>query len=260
MGDLSSLLETYKLKSRRHRNKALSALEDGDAERARAEFGESIRVMEGALQYLNDIGAPDPRHEESASAGEAEVAEQLADCWGIIGGVYRAEGRLAAAKDAYDKGYEFESSKRFNILNTYNRVNRLVVRILQNPELLSDPPPAVTDIPEQEGRTMASLLGEAAEEIERQLPDRHKDRAWALADLAMVRLLGRQGGVDAALNALGESSKNDSFPYHSMLKVIRELAEVQLPMADKLVEVGESLRGKLPDAMRGQPLESAATN
>lgn len=260
MSDLVSHVESYKLRSRRLRNKALKTLEDGDAGQAAAEFRESVRVMEDALEYLNEMGAPDPELGESASEGEAEVAEQLADCWGIIGGVYRAQGRLADAKEAYDKGYVFESSRRFDILNTYNRVNRLVVRILQRPELLSDPPPAVADIPGHEGRTMPSLLSETAEEIERQLGKGREDRTWALADLAMVRLLGGLDGAAAALKALDESSINDPFPYHSMLKVVRELAEVRLPIADKLVEVGEHLREKLPDSMRGKPLEHAPAN
>lgn len=256
MSDLSSQVESYKLRSRRHRNKALEALEGGDAERAEAEFGQSLRAMEGAIQYLKEIGVPDPESGEGASAGEVEVAQQLADCWGMVGGVYRAQRRLAEAKDAYDNGYEFESSKRFNILSTYNRVNRLVVRILQSPQLLSDSPPAVTDVPGREGETIPALLSEAAEEVERQLREGRKDRTWALADLVMVRLLGGLGGVDAALSAFDESvSENDPFPHHSMLKVVRELAEAQLPVADKLIEVGERLREKLPDAMRGKPLE-----
>lgn len=257
MSDLSNELESYKVRSRRQRNKALKALEDKDTAQAAREFEKSREVINAALRYLQDLGAPDPKAEGLTSEGEIAIAEQLVDCWGILGGVYRAQGNLGGAKDAYDDGYKYESSKRFNILNTYNRVNRLVVRILQNPELLSDPPPVLADIEERE-KTMPELLGETADEIERQLREGRQDRAWALADLAMVRLLGGLNGVDAALNSLDESSANDPFPYHSTLKVIRELVQRQLPMQDKLIAVGERLRQKLPQTMQGEPLASTS--
>jgi len=256
MSDLSNELEPYKLRSRRHRNKAIKALEDDVEEQAAGEFKKSREAMNEALRYLQDLGAPDPKSEKRASEGEMAIAEQLADCWGILGGVCRAQGDLDGAKDAYDNGYTYESSRRFKILNTYNRVNRLVVRILQSPELLSDPPPFVTDIAEPEKKTMPELLGETAEEIERQLHEGRQDRAWALADFAMVRVLGGLDGVDGALNALDESSANNPFPYHSTLKVIRELTQRQLPMRDKLIAVGEHLRQKLPQTMQGEPLAS----
>ncbi len=250
MSDLSKRLEPYKQRSRRHRNSAIKALEDGAAVKAASEFKRSHEVMDEALQYLRDLGAPHLKAAEEATEGEIAVAEQLADCWGIIGGVYRAQGDLEGARVAYDNGYAYESSKRFNILNTYNRVNRLVVRILQCPQLLSDPPPLVTNVAKHEKQTMPELLGEASEEIERQLRKGRQDRAWALADCAMVRLLGGLDGVDRTLNDLDSISKNDPFPYHSMLKVIRELTQRQLPMKDKLIAVGERLRQKLPQTMQ----------
>jgi hypothetical protein len=255
MSDMTKELEPYKLRSRRHRNRAIKALEDDLAEQAAVEFKRSREAMNQAIQYLQELGAPDLESEKQASEGEIAVAEQLADCWGILGGVCRAQGDLEGAKEAYDNGYTYESSKRFNILNTYNRVNRLVVRILQTPELLCDPSP-VTDIAETDKKTMSELLRETAEEIERQLREGRQDRAWALADLAMVRLLGGLDGVDITLSALDEGSANDPFPYHSTLKVIRELAQRELPMRDKLVAVGERLRQKLPQTMQGEPLAS----
>jgi hypothetical protein len=253
MSDLPNELEPYKLRSRRHRNKAIKALEDDVAEQAAREFRKSREAMTEALQYLQDLGAPDPNSGKRASEGEIAIAEQLADCWGILGGVCRAQGDLVSAKDAYDNGYKYESSRRFNILNTYNRVNRLVVRILQNPELLSDPQPLVTDLSEPK-KTMHDLLCETAEEIERQLREGRPDRAWALADLVMVRLLACLDGVDIALDALDKCSENDPFPYHSTLKVIRELAGKGLAMKEKLIAVGKHLRQKLPQTMQGDSL------
>lgn len=257
MSDLANEVETYKVRSRRFRNRALTAIEEGDAEQARMAFEKSRGAIKEALRYLQELGAPDPEVGAEGSESETEVAKQLADCWGVLGGVWRAQGELASAREAYDKGYRYESSRRFNILATYNRVNRLIVRILQNPELLADPPPLITDMEEHERKTMPELLGEAAEEIKRQMHAGRQDKAWAAADLAMVRLLGGLRGVDIALNDLEESSVNDPFPKHSMLKVLRELAARQLPMKDDLLAVAEQLRGNLPPTMQGDPLISS---
>lgn len=261
MSALSEELESYKLRSRRHRNRALQARdEERDDARAASDFAKAVAAMREALRYLEEIGAPDPEAKELPSEGEIEVAEQLADCWGMLGGVYRAQGDLEQSKLAYDSGYRYESSKRFNILNTYNQVNRLVLRIILNPELLADVPPLVTDGADNEKRPMLDLLHDAADEIERQLREGRRDRAWALADLVMVRVLGRLDGIDGALSALDESSEGDPFPYQSTLKVIRELVQLNLPVRDKLLVVGERLRQRLPDTMQGKPLVSTASS
>src|SRR5260370_21617735 len=207
-----------------------------------------------AIRSLQDLGTPDLSSPKRASETEITIAEQLADCWGILGGVYRSQGDLDEARKAYDEGYKDESSNRFNVINTYNRVNRLVVRILAKPDLLSDSAPLVEDI--EEPATMRQLLGKADEEIERQLREGRRDKPWALADLAMVRLLGSLQNFDLALNALDESSANDPFPYASMLKVIRELIDRRLPMQDELIIAGERLRARLPQTLRGESLAS----
>lgn len=261
MSELASRLEPYKLRSRRYRKQALHSLETGDPAQAAQNFAMSRRAIREALAYLEDLGAPDLRTPEPASEGDVEIAKQLADCWGVLGGIYRAEGgdQLRDAKEAYDNGFTYERCRRFNLPSTYNRVNRLVVRILETPRLLFEPLPLVTDVPEAERKTMPSLLGEAEEEIDRQLRNRLRedDRAWAYADLAMVRLLGGLKGVDLALEKLDESSRNDTYPYESTLKVIRELLQRELPIRKEIIAFGEHLREKLPPGLQGEPLGAA---
>jgi hypothetical protein len=254
MSSISSQVEPCKLRSRRHRNRALEALEEHAGERARKEFKASVAAMEEAVEYLRALGEADPGSTAPASDAEMELAEQLADCWGMLGGVHRAAGDLERAIESYDAGFVFEGSRRFGILNTYNRVNRLVVRVLRAPGLLDASAPPVPDLPEARGRTMLDLLLETRDEIRRQLGAGRKDRAWALADLMLVSVLGGEDGADAALRGLDESSANDPFPYHSTLKTVRELAERDLPCRDSLVSVGEALRSRLPEEMRGSPL------
>jgi DNA-binding transcriptional MerR regulator len=264
MSELASRLEPYKLRSRRYRKQALKALETGDLAQAAQDFERSRQAIREALDYLEDLGAPDLRTPEPASEGDAEIAKQLADCWGVLGGIYRAEGddQLRHAKQAYDTGFTYEGCKRFNLPSSYNRVNRLVVRILETPGLLVEPLPLVMDVSEAERKTMPALLAEAEEEIDRQLRNRLRedDRAWAYADLAMVRLLGGLKDVDYALGNLDENCKNDSYPYESTLKVIRELLQRELPIREQILAFGEHLREKLPPDLRGEPLGTAMRN
>jgi hypothetical protein len=256
MSLLAAKIEPYKRRSRRYRNHATDAAAQGQHEVAREHFTRAADTLREAIDYLNGLGAPDPRPAAPASDHEVELAQQLADCWGILGGVYRAAGELSAARDAYDCGAGYETSPRFGILNTYNQVNRLVVRVMERPELLS--PAAVdVDMPGRETAHMAQLLRETGDEIERQLREGRADRPWALADLAMVRLLAGQPGVESALAALAESSANDVFPFESTLKVVRELAGRSLSMQDRLVEVGEWLRMRLPEHLRGEQIGPA---
>lgn len=257
MSDLKSLLAPFKQKSRYHRDDALEAVNDDELEQANKDFKAAAAAIIEAIDYVKTLGAPDPKSQEPASEAEIMMARELADCWGILGGVYRAHGRehWADAIAAYDEGNKYESSTRFNILSTYNRVNRLVLRILKDPNLLSSPPPLVSNT-EPDNKTMSELLSEADSEIERQLRAGRTDRAWALADLAMVRLLGGSPKVEVALNDLDASTGNDLFPYESMLKVIRELVAQNLPMHDHLISVGERLRSKLPPMLRGERLSS----
>jgi tetratricopeptide (TPR) repeat protein len=254
MSDLMNELESLKRRSRYHRKEALEAIKEGDNEQAAEEFESAREAIRVAIRRLEDLGVPDLSSPRRASEAEITIAEQLADCWGVLGGVYRSEANLNEARNAYDEGYKYESSKRFNILSTYNRLNRLVVRILQNPDLLSESSSQVVDI--EEPATMRQLLRETDEEIERQLREGRRDRPWALADLAMVRLLGRLDTFDLALNALDASSANDPFPYDSMLKVIRELVNLHLPMQDELIIAGERLRARLPQILQGDSLPS----
>jgi hypothetical protein len=261
MSELMSVLEPLKRRSRYHRNEALEALKEDDPDQAAEDFAAAREAINDAINRLKALGAPDPASSERANETEIVIAEQLADCWGILGGICRAQGDdyLSDARDAYDEGYKYESSPRFNILSSYNRVNRLVVRILKEPELLYDPPPLVTDIDVPE-KTMVQLLSEADMEIERQLVAGRRDRVWALADLVTVRLLGSLPKGNVALNDLEESTGNDTFPSESMLKVIRELLKRPLPMQDDLVYVGERLRAKLPLILQGEALASQSAS
>src|SRR5262245_55654114 len=67
------------------------------------------------------------------------AARVLGDCFGIRGGALRRMHKLPAAITAYDQGFAYEGEKEFAIPDSYNRVQRLVVRIIDNKNELREP-------------------------------------------------------------------------------------------------------------------------
>ena len=252
---LGSELEPFKLRARRHRGRMLKALESADRESAAAEFKQAKAAIDEAFELLKRYPAPEIDSTRPAGQGERAVAQQLADFHGILGGLYRSRGDksendLEAAIEEYDKGSRYEMSERFHILNSYNLVNRLVLRILTDPTLL------ISKKPVERGKNMDHLLDEAAGKIEEQLGNGRDDVQWALADLAMLELLQEKGDVKSTLDELYETAKTDPYPLQSMLGVIRDLLRHDVPLQKRIIEVGEHLRSKLPESMKGEPLTS----
>ena len=259
MSILTKKMLPFKLRAKRHRGNMLVALECGDRTKAEEEFRNAESVIEEAFQFLNKYERPEPAALERAGEGETAVAEQLADFWGIRGGLYRSRGSavpdgsgrtdLDIAIKAYDHGSLYESSPRFGLLNSYNTVSRLVLRILRQPAILEADEPA----PGLEKR-MLDLLEDAATLIEGQIDKGRADVAWALADFAMIELLRNGIDLDSILDQLDQATLTDKYPFESMLNVIRDLLRAGIHPRERFLRVGEQIRGKLPEPMKGTPL------
>ena len=172
----------------------------------------------------------------------AALASELSDCFGILGGIerrwaldprYDATHRsmhLEQSVNAYDQGYRYESDPSVgNTSNsTYNRLNRLLVRLLLDPVRLSvngntaDPEAGDT-------LNVRAELEAVAADIEAQ----GTDSIWAAADLSLLNvLLGRQ---DAASAYAGFEKKSPpDFACQSALDAIAPLAAIDLPTAGEL--------------------------
>jgi hypothetical protein len=189
---------------------------------------------------------------------KAQLASELSDCFGIMGGIYRRWGlesdseqdrllHLRESVDAYEKGYEVESDPEYNIVNSYNMVNRLVSYLLLEPNSLSDP-----STPGRNGVDVSYNVGyelEKAESVVReQLKEKRRGDVWALADLAMLSLLLNLSDPTTAYADFIANSP-PSFAYESALATLRPMAEVNLPMAEKLREAVRLLEGKLKDQL-----------
>ncbi|HYW14003.1 MAG TPA: hypothetical protein VE871_18710 [Longimicrobium sp.] len=114
----------------RRKDRARTAREDGDLERAAPLIEDACRLLEVLWgEYGDTIDAAG----SAAGADERDLVEALAEVHGIRGGLYRSMGRYADAAAAYDRGFEFEIHPARSKESLYNRVQRLLNRVLWDP-------------------------------------------------------------------------------------------------------------------------------
>lgn len=124
------------------------------------------------------------------------IASKLADCYGILGGLQRRSGALKDALSSYKSGREIERDPRFDISDSYNLVNELLLRILNNPAEID---------------SLRSDIKEAESIVTKQVhADRH-DQWWAWADLGMLNLLaGKPTEAEQAYKQYWAAGPRDS--------------------------------------------------
>lgn len=164
-----------------------------------------------------------------------EVAAELADCWGSLGGVRRrhaealrreqrfeeADERCDAAIQAYEQGLVLEQDDRFRIANSYNLVQRAVVPVLMLPE-------------SRVGDELQARLRDIASSIDRQIATTRVGDPWAYSDLGLVQLL-----------AGDEAKANRTWDRMDALKPQRNLYMSGVPVLEALSNAlprDESLR------------------
>ena len=187
--------------------------------------------------------------EEFGSARElpewrVRIAAELADCWGILGGVERrwaVEGvddpllrreHLDRSVEAYDEGYRYEQMDPGG-RSTYNRLNRLIVRLLRDPQTLAG------DRDAGAGETVD--VRAELETLAVEISGRGIDSPWAALDMALLNvLLTRQDAVSAY--APFDRMSAPDFARQSALDVVAPLAQLDLPVASELRRAEQRLR------------------
>jgi tetratricopeptide (TPR) repeat protein len=212
-------------------------------------YDSAVSILDKAISLIR---------EELSSTNLADwksrLASELADCYGLLGGIHRRWGleakteqerasHLTESLQAYDRGYEFESANEYKIVNSYNMVNRLVSRILLDPLSLSAAKPPEGSQSDN-GLNVRERLEEAEQTIRNQLKVERRGDIWALADLALVTLLLDHDDPISAYAEFNAKSPPD-FAYESALSAIRPIAELRLPVADKLRDAVELLQAKV---------------
>ena len=170
----------------------------------------------------------------SSQEWRSQVAAELADCYGIIGGIQRRWGlaldgkerllHLEASRDAYEKGYGCEREENCGVVNSYNLVNRLVGRVLLDPAIELD-----------------EDLRQAKDIVKAQLVQKRKGDIWALADMALLRILLREADAVSAWAAFRGAQPPD-YAYGSVLETLQPLAELELPVRAELASSIELLK------------------
>ncbi len=218
---------------------------------------------ERAAKLLEEAIAIAKKELEATNVAEwrATLASELADCYGLLGGVERrwaldpkstpserAE-HLRRSVDAYDNGHRFEADRAFGLANTYNTLNRLLSRLLLDPGLLA----AGGERSGREGSESVDVrrdLEVIAGNLQDELATRRRDDYWALADLALVNvLLGRQDAASAY--AAFEAELRPDFAYQSALATVTPLAELNLPTSAQLRLARERLERRLKSLQAG---------
>ena len=182
-----------------------------------------------------------------------EFAPELADVYGMTGGIFRRQAEVAAEAhedelrheylrrscDAYDRGFKYERED-LGVVNSYNLVNRLVSRVLDQPATLGGAP-----LQDDEVLPPDALHGElqaACRELDSQLAGPRRGDVWALADRALLSLL--LSDTMTARQAYGpfNSTSPPAYVYDSALSALRPLANAasryrpELPIAVRDLE------------------------
>jgi hypothetical protein len=170
-----------------------AAVLDADAralEDARAELEQAVALLRPVV----------PGRGSQVSDGDKEFAMRLYQCLGSIGGTWRDSAELAlddVAKNQcwrqsvqyYDEGYAIESGTHdkyanFAFVDSYNLLQRLVVRVLRTPRSLDDPSSEIVH-----GLNVPQELAKAERIVNQQLHGPRENDAWAMADLALLLIL-----------------------------------------------------------------------
>jgi hypothetical protein len=214
-----------------------------------------LRGYPRAVELLHDAIALGKTQLAGSSAIElqGQLAVELADCHGLLGGVERRwalegpqgdrELHLLASISAYDAGFQLEDDERYGIVNSYNRVNRLLVRLVLQPELLDGS--GTVDLG---GGTVPldvrQELAATATAIADQLAGPRRGDHWAMADLALIQVLLDQADPVTAYARFNAASPPD-YVYTSVLAGLQPLADLALSSASRIGKAISSLESKL---------------
>jgi hypothetical protein len=132
-----------------------------------------IESLESELRLM-DQREHEGRLENFELKRRNRIASKLADCYGIQGGLRRRSGALKGALSSYESGRKIEQNSRYDISDSYNLVNEVLLRILNNPaEIFS----------------LGSVIEKAESIVATQVRSDRHDQWWAWADLGMLKLL-----------------------------------------------------------------------
>lgn len=205
------------------------ARREPDAARRKQLFADAAAEFEKAITSLNrGLRALRRQQQDRHGADECSLLEALSQTYGSLGGTARDAENLEEAIRLYDQGNVYEEERRRHCASsdTYNLLQRLIVRLLADQKLVQD------------ARFLADL-DEVRREIERQIANGRND-SWGLADLAVTQFLCG-GDADAVIAALQHGRAEASF-YESTYNAVKALIDEGLGRGGPLGERLESFK------------------
>lgn len=230
--ELRVKVERHRAKSQDHRRKALNATDPAERERF---FAAAVGELQTAIDAL-ERGLRSIRRQQDKHSGDAcRILEMLSTTYGSWGGTLRDAGDREQAAARYDEGNEYEQERRdqCKAQDSYNLVQRLVVRLLADPSRLQDP-------------VFRAELVSAEGVIATQFKNGRND-SWGRADWALTRFLCGKDAVEP-LSSLDHEKAVASF-YESTYKAVAALVGEGLdrggPLGERLEEFRRLLERKL---------------
>ena len=218
--------------------------------KAAAKTARDNQEWQEAIGYLQDaISLLKARMVDASSPRPSWLHSELADIYGLLGGIEKRWGltldgqerqrHLEASLAAYDEGFEYEEKLQRNEENTYNRVNRLVGRVLLDPGVLEKDGGGVSGISRELGEAETILTGQIASV-------RQKD-PWAYCDLGTIRLLrGEQDALRTYKNL--DRLRPPAFVYENTLSsTLEPLRDVAADRRPDLAQAVDQLRRSAGD-------------
>lgn len=190
--------------------------------------GEAVRLLDEAVAALEShLG----RIEGDAPATEAErrVASELAETYGLLGGIHRRRGALEHAVAAYDRGRSYEAADRYQLESTYASLNWVVTSVIADPASL-----------EGEGE-VAGELGRLRRGLARRTEGSEAFDPWLEGDVALAAVLSGESGEDAWRSFLRSAPVSAVEAYAA---TIAKLSELDTPCRAALVASLTALQGR----------------
>lgn len=169
---------------------------DAKADRDFEDYGEAIEKIKRAVKLLEiEIPTAQPEYRQ-------ELERQLADCYGIWGGLLRRMEDFNASIAKYKEGLKYETD------DSYNLSNSIVVSIILDPTQLE---------------TQRENIRSGIQTVQQQVEGPRKSQWWAWADLGLFQLL--VGEWDAAIRAYAEfdNAGARAADYDSHIAVLNDL-------------------------------------